>query len=185
MNNNGSWKRLARNTFHDTRFLKVHEDTVELPDGSVINDYSVMTLPDGVLVVATDENDKLILFREYKYAIDKMVLSFPAGGMDGDESPVEAAARELIEETGYGGGEVEYLAPLSVYPSKMEHITHIVRVKNAKKITDVKHEATEAIGEIELVSPDQISRLIKERQFDTTYMLAGLALAFPARLTPR
>ena len=50
-----SWERTHRETLLDTRFMKVYEDTVRLPDGNVIDDYTVVTLPSGVIVVATDE----------------------------------------------------------------------------------------------------------------------------------
>lgn len=176
------WKKLGRNTIHDTRFLQVHLDKIELPDGSAIDDYSVVTLPVGVIVVATDQEGKLILFREYKYAVDETVLMFPAGGADNNETPTEAAKRELLEEAGYTSDEVEYMTALTIYPSKVDHATHFVRIKNAKKVADAVHEATETIGEIELVAPEQIPQLIQRGEFTTMFMMAAFALAFPEYL---
>jgi len=182
MSNDSHWKRLARNTVHDTRFMKMHLDKVQLPSSEVVDDYEVVALPDAVIVAATDQDDNLILFREYKYAVDKTVLTFSAGGVGKDESPTDAATRELLEETGYGKGEVEYIAPLMVYPSKVEHTSHIVRITHAKKITDVEHENTETISEVELVPLDQIPRLIEEGWLNTMHMVAAMALAFPGYL---
>lgn len=176
------WKRLNRTTVYDSRFMQMYVDEVQLPSGEVFDDYSVVTLPPGVIVIATDQDGKLILFREYKYAVDETVLMFPAGGVDGAETPVEAAKRELVEETGYTSDEAEYMTALTIYPSKVDHATHFVRIKNAKRVTGAVHEATETIGEIELVGPEQISELIQRGQFTTMFMIAAFALAFPEYL---
>lgn len=175
----GLWKQLKRRTVLSTPFISVWEDDVELPNGHTIKDYSLVGLGDGVLVVATDEADNLIMFKEYKYAADSVLLGFPGGGIDKAESPVEAAARELFEETGYQAAELEYIAPLHVYPSKIIHINHIVRARNARKVAEPKHELTEFIGEIELIKLDDIAKLQQAGQLNATYLLAALALTLP------
>lgn len=164
------------------KFMQVHEDKIKLPNGDIIDNYSVVTLPPGVIVVATDQDGNLILFREYKYAVDETVLMFPAGGVNMDESPIEAAKRELLEEAGYTSDEAEYMTALTIYPSKVEHATNFVRIKNAKKVADAVHEATETIGDIELVAPEQIPQLIQQGEFTTMFMIAAFALAFPEYL---
>lgn len=176
------WKKLKRRTILSTPFIDVWEDTVQLPNGHVIEDYSLVNLGDGVLIVATDEEDNLITFREYKYAANDILLGFPGGGVNADETPIQAAARELLEETGYESIELEYVAPLHVYPSKIVHMNHIVRAKNARRIAKPEHEVTESIGEIELVPLSDIARLQKEGVLNATYLLAALALTMPEYL---
>ncbi len=174
-----SWRQVERRTVLQTPFIGVWEDTVQLPTGQTIDDYSVVSLPDGVLIVATDEDDKLIMFNEYKYAANKEVLGFPAGGINEDELPIEAAARELLEETGYISEELTHVGALDVYPSKVVHTNHVVRAKNARRVKDPEHEATESIGEVQLIDLEDIAQMQRDGHFRTTYLLAALALTFP------
>ena len=79
--------------------MKVYEDTVRLPDGNVIDDYTVVTLPSGVIVVATDEEGRLLTQYEYKYAINKTILNLPSGSIEGGVSVLDTAKKELLEES--------------------------------------------------------------------------------------
>ena len=173
------WKQLKRRTILSTPCIDVWEDTIELPNGHIIDDYSVVNLGDGVIVVATDEQNNLITFREYKYAANEALLGFPGGGVEEGESPIAAAARELREEARYETTEIEYIAPLHVYPSKIVHTNHVVRAYNVRRIAEPKHELTESISEVELIHLDDIARLQEQGEFNATYLLAALALTLP------
>lgn len=173
------WELLGRTTVLKTPHIEVSEDVVRLPSGVLIDDYSVVDLPDGVMVVATDEKNRLVAFREYKHAAGKYLLVFPGGQIDVGETPVNAAIRELREETGYESTDVEYIAPLQVYPSKIIHTTHIVRMKNARYIGTPQHEATETIGLVELINLDDISAMQEKGDFNATYLLSAIALTLP------
>lgn len=174
------WSRLHRNTVIDSKFLQVHYDKVELPNGVVIDDYSVATLPSGVVIVATDEDNRLLTQYEYKYAIDKVILNLPSGSMEAGKTPLEMAAIELEEETGYISDDLELIQTLYEYPSKLDHVLHIVRARNAKKTKDIKHEQTESIGSVRLITADMDDF---GGVFDTTYTVSALALTLPEFLT--
>ena len=174
-----SWKRLERKEIYISPYMRVWEDTVELPSGKIIDDFSGVDLPDGVLVVATDADDNMILLEEYKYAIDDTILTFPAGGIDDNETPLEAAARELLEETGYVSTELETLVKEYPYPSKINQANYIVRAKNAKKVTTNSHEDTETISNVQLIPITELPKLRAAARFNTSYMIAAVGLAFP------
>jgi len=176
------WQRLDRKTLLDTKFMKVYQDTVELPTGAIFDDYTVATLPSGVVVVATDTEGRLITQFEYKYAIDKVILNLPSGSVENGRTPLEVAALELLEETGYQSNELELIRTTYEYPSKLDHQLHIVRAKNAVKVQEVAHEATESISEVHLITAEMSDY---GGVFDTTYNITALALTLPEFLKPR
>lgn len=170
-----SWKQLNRETLLDSKYLKVYFDKVLLPSGYIINDYSVASLPSGVVIVATDKDNKLLVQTEYKYAIDKHIINLPSGSVEEGEEPLEVAARELLEETGYMSDELELIKTIYEYPSKLDHVLHIVRAKNAHKVNSPEHEQTETIGVIQLLSEAEAQK----QDFNTSYNISALALTLP------
>jgi len=173
------WKQLSRHTLLDTRFMSVYQDTVELPTGKVFDDYTVAKLPSGVVIVATDPEGNLLTQFEYKYAINQVILNLPSGSVEGGKAPLEVAAQELLEETGYTSDELEFIQTTYEYPSKLSHELHIVRAKNAVKIQEPMHEASESISGVYLIPAGKTDY---EGSFNTTYNITALALTEPGFL---
>jgi len=96
------WKILERRTvLQSGKFLTVEMHTVQLPDGTQIDDWSWVITPDFVNVVLIDENDQFVLFRQGKYAYEGLSLAPVGGLMEPGENPLEAAKRETLEEMGF------------------------------------------------------------------------------------
>ncbi len=76
------------------------EDAVRLPNGSMVEDYLQIKIPEHVAVIARSDDGKFLLQRQYKHGPRTVGLTFPAGIIDSGEQPAEAARRELREETG-------------------------------------------------------------------------------------
>lgn len=88
-------------------FLEVHRDTVALPDGRhVTREY--IRHPGAVAVVPLLDDGRVVLVRQYRHPVAKVLLEWPAGKRDGGESTFACAARELREETGYTAAEWAY-----------------------------------------------------------------------------
>ncbi len=86
------------------RFLHAFRDTVRLPDGTqTTREYIVH--PGAVMMIAVLDDGRLVLERQYRYPMQRVMIEFPAGKIDPGEAPLACAQRELLEETGYSARE--------------------------------------------------------------------------------
>lgn len=100
-------------------YLKVHRDTVRLPNGaSSTREY--LNHPGAVMIMPLFENGDVLVERQYRYPMRQVFVEFPAGKKDAGETPLETAQRELLEETGYTA----------------QNYTHITDIHNALAYCD-------------------------------------------------
>src|SRR5262249_25118918 len=94
------WAVKSRVTVFSHPRLEVAIETVQLPDGRVVEDYIQVEIADHSVVVPWDEKGRWLVQRQYKHGPRKVGLTFPAGRLNEHETPLDAAKRELYEETG-------------------------------------------------------------------------------------
>src|SRR5215210_7765889 len=99
------WRTLSRErVFSEGHIREIAREAVQLPDGRVIPDFYSVVLANYALVYAVTDGGRVLMFHQYKHGPRDVCLSFPGGHVDEGEDPAEAAARELLEETGYRAG---------------------------------------------------------------------------------
>lgn len=95
------WKTLRRELLLDRRpWLRVLEDDVELPDGTVVEGYLRLETPDYVVIVPERQDGRFGMIRSYKRGLEDIDVQPPAGMIEDEEAPLMAAQRELLEELG-------------------------------------------------------------------------------------
>jgi ADP-ribose pyrophosphatase len=100
-------QRLSGEVLLSGGFLEVHRDVVRLPDGSTATrDY--IRHSGAVAVIPLLADGRVVLVRQYRYPVGKVLLEWPAGKLDAGESHIACAMRELQEETGYTASEWAY-----------------------------------------------------------------------------
>ncbi len=81
--------------------LAVHRQKVRLPDGRKVSDFYQICMDDFVSVVPLTKCGNVVVLKQYKHGVGKVALTLPGGGIEAGEDPVDAAERELLEETGF------------------------------------------------------------------------------------
>lgn len=100
----GPWTRRTRRVAYENAWITIWHDEVTRPDGEP-GIYGVVHFANlAVGVLALDDTGLVPLVGQYRYALDRYSWEIPEGGAGPDEEPLEAARRELAEETGYTGG---------------------------------------------------------------------------------
>jgi 8-oxo-dGTP pyrophosphatase MutT (NUDIX family) len=98
------WKTVSSQVTYTDEWLTLRTDTVLLPNGQLLPRYHTIDAPDWVNIVAINTEGDIVLIAEYRHGAKRTLLELPGGHIDAGESPEIAAQRELMEETGYGGG---------------------------------------------------------------------------------
>lgn len=103
------FKRLSRDLVAHGAIIDYYQDTIQVPNGNVVK-WDFIKHKGAAAVVPVDEAGRLIMVKQYRNALDRYTLEIPAGGLNGQTEPtMEAAARELAEETGYTAEHMELL----------------------------------------------------------------------------
>lgn len=105
---------LASERVYEGRILNLRVDEIRTPTG-VEALREIVENGGAVAMVALDDQQQVVLVRQYRHAVRGPVIEIPAGKLDGDEDPLDGARRELREETGLHAGRLEWLG--SFYPA--------------------------------------------------------------------
>ena len=109
------WKTLSSRAIYSNRWMSMREDIAEMPDGRTTV-YGVVTFGDCVGIVPFLDDERILMVRQYRYVQKDARWEIPTGGVKEGESLLDAAQRELQEETGYQAERLTWIS--SYYTSK-------------------------------------------------------------------
>jgi ADP-ribose pyrophosphatase len=169
------WKILKKSILLDhSKFLKVEQHSIELPDGKIINDWPWIVSPDFVLVLPVTDHNTILLFNQVKYAVDGTSLAPVGGYIEPEEDPLDAAKRELREEMGC---EAERWISFGGYPVNGNHgggKGHLFLALNARKVCEPTIDDLEEMEIIEF-SIDEVERKVLRGEVKVQGWLAMVA----------
>lgn len=172
-----TWHRLRSTELFRSRWMSLRKDECELPSGRIIDDYFVLEIPDGAVVVAITEKRELVLVRQYKHGAGQFVLELPAGIVESNEDPATTIARELKEETGYVASQVEYVTTLATKPARMTANTHVFFSNSIKLKEKIDINDSEVIETV-LLPISEIAEYIKSGKITIETTLAALLVVW-------
>ena len=184
----GAWRVAGSRLIHADQWIRLHADSCVTPEGAVLDPYYVLEYADWVHVVAVTDDDRLVVNHQYRHGAGCVHLELPGGVMDAaDAGPVEAAARELREETGFAAREFRHLTSLSPNSATHNNRIHIVLALGAYADGVQDLDPGEEIA-VELVPLVELPALIAAGEFLQSAHVASLMMGLQAmgrmRLVP-
>ncbi len=125
-------QRIGRTLKHHGTILDMYSDTISVPNGNVAY-WDFIDHKGAAAVVPVLDDGRILLVRQYRNALDRETLEIPAGGFNGDEPAIDAAARELEEETGYCSSRLEHLISIATAVAFCNEIVDIYVATDLKK----------------------------------------------------
>jgi ADP-ribose diphosphatase len=171
------WPRIASQTVFDGGLFSVTQDRTRSPRTGVEQDVYVIHMVDWLMTVPLTAEGDLVMVRQYRHGSREASLEIPGGLHDGArESPQDGAARELAEETGYGGGVLSLLGELRPQPALLSNRVRIYLAQGVRRSAAPQPDAGEDI-EVVLLDPREIPARIASGEMHNAMTVAALALA--------
>jgi ADP-ribose pyrophosphatase len=167
-------KRLSRRTIYQCPWVNLHVDRVLLPSGKIIEQYHVVEFDRPAVGVIVENGENEILFVQVcRYPTDSLNWEIPAGRMEKDESPEVAAAREVLEESGYRTSGHNVIYTFNPINGISNETFHIVACIGEEKIADFDPDE---VSGIKWLPKDEIVAMIRRNEIRDGFSLAAMLL---------
>jgi 8-oxo-dGTP pyrophosphatase MutT (NUDIX family) len=177
------WDRQGGEIVYDAGIFRVRKDQYRLRGRPAGHPFHILEARNWVNTVPVTPEDEVVLVRQYRHGIQEDCLEIPGGVMDStDAEPVDAAVRELFEETGYRGDEPRSLGSVSSNPAILTNRTFSYWIPNVRLDGEPEPDEHEALV-VETHRVDQILPLIEEGRIHHALSVVALLRYLCARHT--
>ncbi|MBE2240494.1 MAG: NUDIX hydrolase [Caldilineaceae bacterium] len=164
--------RLARRTIYENPWVSLYLDRVHFPGGRIVEAHHVLHFDkEAVAAIVENADGAVLLVEAYRYVVDAIQWEIPAGGIDPGESILDAAAREVVEESGYRTADHQLAAsfePINGIGDKVHHLVYCRAVGEPGGFDESEVRA------VRWVSRREVKVMVRERQVRDGYTLTGL-----------
>ena len=168
------WKTLSTREICQTKILSLRGITAQSARTGAVNEFILFDCPNWVNVIAVQPDGLLVAIRQYRFGSNRVELEIPGGCIDKtDKNPIDAAARELLEETGFKGENGRIIGKVCPNPALQGNICYTVKFTNAVKVSAPRQEDTESI-ELFSISDEELKSQVKEHAIEHALVLDAL-----------
>ncbi|WPP48080.1 NUDIX hydrolase [Catalinimonas niigatensis] len=172
------WETLEQQYLIKDEWIRLRADRCRMSDGTIVEPYYVLEYPNWANVIAITEEKEVVLVRQYRHALGAVDLELPGGAIDPGESPMEAAKRELLEETGFEAKHIEQVCKLSPNPANHNNYSISFLATGVKRTAKQQLDETEEI-EVVLVPLEEVKRMLARQELIQTMHVAAFFYAMP------
>ncbi|HIK44757.1 MAG TPA: NUDIX hydrolase [Leptolyngbyaceae cyanobacterium M65_K2018_010] len=163
--------------FYEGRKFNFEVNRLRLPNRAE-GDWECIRHPGGALAVPVTAEGKLILLRQYRFAVQGRLLEFPAGTIEPNESAAETIRREIQEETGYAASTWRPLGNFALAPGYSDEMIYAFLATDLQPVESMPGDADEDI-EVVVFTPDQFEKAILAGEAVDAKSIASFFLAKP------
>jgi 8-oxo-dGTP pyrophosphatase MutT (NUDIX family) len=166
------WQVLGIERLQDCKVFRVNRALVRSPHGREAHFHTLEAEP-WVNVVPVTRDEQVVMVRQYRHGAKRVTLELPGGIVDPGEEPGAAAARELIEETGYRAARVRSLGSLNPNPALFGNRVHSFVAEGVTKVGEIANGPLEETV-VELVPTREIRERLRRGEIDHALVVAAL-----------
>jgi ADP-ribose pyrophosphatase len=159
------------------RVFSLRTDTAISPRTGVEHDFHILHSRDWINIIPITSDRQVVMVGQYRHGTREVTLEIPGGLMEPGDTPEKAAARELLEETGYQAEKFVKIGVTKPNPAILDNRCYTFLARNSKKVSDPMPDQTEDI-EVVLVPLEDIPELIRTGKIDHTIVIAAFSVYF-------
>lgn len=167
-----SWEQKSRSSVFRHPVLTLDLVRCARGDGRE-KDFVVLGSPDWVNVVPLTADGRVVLIKQFRVGANGYTLEIPGGLVDPGELPIQAAAREMLEETGYASDDLVYLGKVNPNPALFENICHTFLARGVRRAADQALDEDEMI-EVFTVPVGELPAMVRDGRIDHSLVVAAL-----------
>lgn len=186
---NLEWKEISTEHIIQDEWIDFRKSAYIFPDGNIFEPFYSYSRRDYVVIVAIDVDGNYLCVRQFRQGIKKVTTEFPAGGIerkDGKEygeekelsaeNALEAAKRELVEETGYESDEWEHLLTVPSNATIADNYAYLYVARNCRRVSEQSLDETEFLN-VKKISSQEIEEMIYNGEFQQAVHITAWLLA--------